>query len=289
MIWRRGIVYSLLLMLLLGLSACASSDATSGKQADQQQTSGIWQEIQDAGKIVYGTAGTLYPTSYYPKDSEKLTGYNVEVMREVADRLGVSIAFKTMRFDAMLASLKSGRIDVITATPRKKSRESFAFSQPFKHSYSSMIVRADNYSGIHSLEDLKGKVAGGAATTVYSDIARKFGAKVKTYSNATNDVYLRDVANGRTDVIINDYYLQKLALAAFPELDLVIQPELKFYPTTVNVVMPEHSPVLKQKVNQALTAMAEDGTLTKLSKKFFNGADVSKKPDVDVRKIEGIE
>ena len=45
---------------------------------------------------------------------------------------------------------------------------------------------------------------------------------------ATNDQFLKDVANGRTDVILNDYYLQKLALAAMPDLDLTIHPDLKY-------------------------------------------------------------
>ncbi|WP_407058511.1 type 2 periplasmic-binding domain-containing protein [Paracerasibacillus soli] len=45
-----------------------------------------------------------------------------------------------------------------------------------------------------------------------------------TYGNVTNDAYLRDVHNGRTDVVINDYYLQSLALTAFPEFDIEIHP-----------------------------------------------------------------
>ncbi|WP_077325588.1 transporter substrate-binding domain-containing protein [Virgibacillus siamensis] len=283
---KRKILASLLVIsLLLVLSACGDSE----KSSDSKKADGKWAEIQESGEIVYGTAGTLYPASYYPEGSDKLTGYNVEVMREVAKRLNLDIKFETMAFDAMLASLKSGRIDVITAGPREESRKKFTFSEPFKHSYSTMIVRSNNLSGINTLEDLKGKKAGGAATTVYSDIARKFGATVKTYGNATNDVYLRDVANGRTDVIINDYYLQKLALSAFPELDIKIHPDLKFHPTTVNVVMPKDAPTLEKKINEALADMHKDGTLTKLSKKFFAGADVSKKPDAKIREIEGIE
>lgn len=281
---QKGLSSLLFITLFVILTACGTTNSDDKEKAD-----GTWAEIQESGKIVYGTAGTLYPASYYPEGSEKLTGYNVEVMREIAKRLNLDIQFETMAFDAMLASLKSGRIDVITAGPREQSRKKFTFSEPFKHSYSTMIVREDNLSGIETLEDLKGKIAGGAATTVYSDIARKFGATVKTYGNATNDVYLRDVANGRTDVIINDYYLQNLALKAFPELDIKIHPDLKFHRTTVNVVMAKNSPVLEKKINEALADMRKDGTLTKLSKKFFAGKDVSKKPDKKIRDIKGIK
>lgn len=71
-----------------------------------------------------------------------------------------------------------------------------------------MIVRQSDDSGIKSLKDLKGKKAAGASTTSYMKVAKKFGAELVIYDNVTNDVYLEDVANGRTDVILNDYYLQ---------------------------------------------------------------------------------
>ncbi|WP_106494597.1 transporter substrate-binding domain-containing protein [Lentibacillus sp. Marseille-P4043] len=281
-------VGALLLTLLFLLVACGEA-SEQGEKGDREKADGKWTEIKDAGELVVGTPGTLYPASYYPEGSDELTGYDVEVIREIAKRLDLDVTFETLSFDAMFASLKSGRIDVVQAGLRENNKKKFAFSDPYKYSYSTMIVRKDEVSEFTSLEDLKGKKAGGAATTVYSDIARKFGAEVKTYGNVTNDVYLRDVDNGRTDVIINDYYLQSLALEAFPDLNISIQPDLKFYPTTQNVVLEKDADTLKKKVNEALTDMREDGTLTKLSKEFFGGKDVSKQPDEEIIEIEGIE
>jgi L-cystine transport system substrate-binding protein len=277
----------LLLMFILGtltiLAACG------GEDAEEAVEDKIWENIQETGEIVVGTAGTLYPASYYPEGSDELTGYNVEVFREIADRLGVDIKFETMAFDAMLSALQSGRVDIIQAGPRDASREKFAFTEPVKYSFATMIVRADDLSGIHTLEDLKGKKAGGAATTVYSDIARKFGGEVITYGNVTNDAYLRDVHNGNTDVVINDYYLQSLAIQAFPEFNITLHPDLRFHPTTNNVVMQKEATVLLEKVNEIIADMKEDGTLTEISEEFFGGLDVSKEPEEEVIEIEGIE
>ena len=64
---------------------------------------------------------------------------------------------------------------------------------------------------------LKEKAAG-EPNTSYMRLAEKHGAKLVTYDNATNDQYLSDVANGRTDVILNDYYLQKMAVSALPDI-----------------------------------------------------------------------
>ncbi|GIO27876.1 transporter substrate-binding domain-containing protein [Ornithinibacillus bavariensis] len=279
---KKIIWLTILSSIFLLLSAC-------GNDTEEKTEDKIWASIQESGEIVVGTAGTLFPASYYPEGSEELTGYDVEVAREIGKRLGVDVKFETMAFDAMLSALQSGRVDMIQAGPREASRDKFGFSEPIKYSFATMIVRADDLSGIHTLEDLKGKKAGGAATTVYSDIARKFDAEVVTYGNVTNDAYLRDVHNGRTDVVINDYYLQKLAITAFPEFNITLHPDLRFHPTTNNVVVSKEAKVLLKKIDEVIADMKEDGTLTKISGEFFGGLDVSKEPEEEVIEIEGID
>lgn len=268
------------LVLLMVLVGC---DSSSGEEAS------TWDEVEESGEIVFATAGTLYPASYYPEGSDELTGYDVEVIREVASRLDLEVNFEVMAYDAMLAALQSGRVDIITAGPREESEDNFIFSQPIKYSYSTMIVRSEDHSGIEKLEDLEGKKAGGAATTVYSDIAEKYGAEVVTYGNATNDVYLRDVENGRTDVVINDYYLQSLALEAFPEMEIELHPELRFHPQTVSVVADLGNDELGERIEQTISEMKEDGTLTDISAEFFGGQDVSQEITEDIEEIDGIE
>ncbi|WP_369693617.1 transporter substrate-binding domain-containing protein [Lentibacillus sp. CBA3610] len=180
--------------------------------------------------------------------------------RKIAERLNLDITFEIIGFDSVLAAVESGRIDMAGMGITDKREEKFNFSSPFKHSYSTMVVREDDHSGVEKLEDLEGKDAGGAASTVYSEIARKFGAEVVTYGNAPNEAYLRDVNNGRTDVVINDYYLSKFGVAAFPEFDITLHPELKFHPTRKGMIMAEGADKLQTEVNQALEDMREDGT-----------------------------
>src|SRR5699024_4731480 len=122
--------------------------------------------------------------------------------------------------DNVSPAIKSGRIDISTGGITDRRKEEFEFSEPIKYSFVTMAVRKDDNSGIEELEDLKGKKAGGGATTIYSQIAEQYGAEVITYGNAPNEAYLRDVDNGRTDVVINDYYLTKFGVAAFPDFDI---------------------------------------------------------------------
>src|SRR5699024_10763903 len=144
------------------------------------------------------------------------------------------------------------------------------YTEPIKYSYATMNVRSEDNSGINTLEDLEGKIAGGAATTDYSEITEKFGAEVKTYGNATNDAYLRDVHNRRTDVVINDYYLQSLAIQEFLDVDIHLHPELKFHTSTSSFIMPKGAKKLHAGVDQIIAEVLEDGTFKEISETFFD-------------------
>ncbi|MEC0451768.1 transporter substrate-binding domain-containing protein [Bacillus subtilis] len=279
----KAVIFSFTMAFFLILAACSGKN-----EADSKDTG--WEQIKDKGKIVVATSGTLYPTSYHDTDSgsDKLTGYEVEVVREAAKRLGLKVEFKEMGIDGMLTAVNSGQVDAAAndIDVTKDREKKFAFSTPYKYSYGTAIVRKDDLSGIKTLKDLKGKKAAGAATTVYMEVARKYGAKEVIYDNATNEQYLKDVANGRTDVILNDYYLQTLALAAFPDLNITIHPDIKYMPNKQALVIKKSNEALQKKMNEALKEMSKDGSLTKLSKQFFNKADVSKKIDADVQDVD---
>ncbi len=293
---RRLVLCFSLLTLISLLVACGASDEnkTASDAIENTNDTGElksekWEDIQEKGVIVAGTSGTLIGASTYDED-DNLTGYDVEIMREIADRLGLEVEFEIMGIDSMLPAIESGRIDVavndIEATDKRK--EQFAFSDPYKYSYSTMVVREEDNSGIESLEDLEGKRAGGGATTIYSQIAEHFGAEVVTYGNAPNEAYLRDVNNGNTDVIVNDYYLSKFGVGGFPEFDIHLHPDLKFHPTEQAVVMDLESETLQQKISETLADMREDGTLTELANEFYQ-EDASQKPEGEIEEIEGLE
>ncbi|WP_339229157.1 transporter substrate-binding domain-containing protein [Oceanobacillus sp. FSL K6-2867] len=275
----------LALVMIAVLSACGNSGDTAGENSSDER----WEAIQDAGELVVGTSGTLIAASYYDENDE-LTGYDVEVMREIAERLDLEVSFEIMGIDSMLPAIQSGRIDVAAndIEPTDSRKKEFDFSEPYKYSYSTMAVRESDNSGIESLEDLKGKKAGGGATTIYSQIAEHFGAEVVTYGNAPNEAYLSDVSNARTDVVINDYYLTKFGVAAFPDFDLHLHPTLKFHPTEQAVVIPKGADKLTEEINRVLKEMREDGTLSELAIQFYE-EDASEKPEGDIEEIEGLD
>lgn len=286
---KKVSLLSLFFALVLLLAACGGGSEEVEKETDTDAADERWTEIEEAGELVVGTSGTLIAASFYDENDE-LTGYDVEVLREVGNRLGLEVSFEIMGVDSMLPAVNSGRIDVAAndMTITEKRKKEFNFSDPYKYSYTTMAVRTADNSGIESLEDLEGKKAGGGATTVYSQIAEHYGAEVVTYGNAPNEAYLSDVNNGRTDLVMNDYYLTKFGVAAFPEFDIHLHPSLKFYPTEQAVIIPKGAEVLTEKINEALQEMHDDGTLSELAIEFYE-EDASKEPEGEIEEIDGIE
>lgn len=279
----KGLFTNKGLALIAGTLSLSLLGACSSEEEPATEEATAWDEIQEEGVLTVATSGTLFPTSYREEGTDKLTGFEVEVVRELGERLDLEIEFTELGFDEMLTSVQTGQVDLASNDIEitEDREEKFAFSTPFKYSYGTAIVRKDDLSGIETLEDLKGKKAAGASTSVYMDTAREYGAEEVVYDNATNEVYLRDVAIGRTDVILNDYYLQTLALAAFPELDITIHPNLKYSPSEVGVVMNKDNAELAENVNTAIEEMLEDGTIAEISAEFFNGADVTQKVEIE--------
>ncbi|GIN41629.1 transporter substrate-binding domain-containing protein [Heyndrickxia oleronia] len=283
--FKHLFLFVLVLALVVVTAACGNGDSTKEKKGNSS-----WDKIKKEGKITVATSGTLYPTSFHESKTDKLTGFEVEVVREMAKRMDLKVDFKEMAFDGMLTSLNSGKVDIaandINKTDDPSRNKKFAFSTPYKFSYATAIVRKDDLSGIKTIDDIKGKKAAGEATTNYMKIAKKFGAEEVVYDNATNEQYLRDVSAGRTDIIINDYYLQKLAIAAFPNLNITIHPDLQFETGekgTSIVMKKANSKELKKHIDQTIQEMLDDGTIAKLSKQFFDEADVTKQPEVELK------
>ncbi|MDU5511272.1 transporter substrate-binding domain-containing protein [Enterococcus gilvus] len=272
---KKGFVGLALVVAGLLFTACGN-----GQGQTSEDTS--WKKVEEKKELTVATSGTLFPSSYYNEDNQ-LIGYDVDVAKAVAKKLDLKINFKEYNVDGQVTAVNRGEADFAANDfgMSKERSKKFALSSPIKHSFDSMIVRKSDDSGIHSLEDLKGKKAAGEPNTSYMKIAEKYGAKAVTYDNATNDQYLTDVANGRTDVILNDYYLQKMSVAALPDIPVKILEDVYFNANETGFLFDKKNEALKSKIDTALQELKEEGTLKKISEQYF-GTDVSVKPKQEV-------
>ncbi|WP_407855681.1 transporter substrate-binding domain-containing protein [Enterococcus hailinensis] len=264
-----------LLLVVAGLvvTACGNTQSVSDDS---------WKKVEDKQELTVATSGTLFPSSYY-NDNNKLVGYDIDVAKAVAKKLDLKIKFKEYNVDGQVTAVNRGEADFAANDfgMSKERSKKFSLSSPIKYSFDSMIVRTSDDSGIHSLKDLKGKKAAGEPNTSYMKIAEKYGAKAVTYDNATNDQYLTDVANGRTDVILNDYYLQKMSISALPDIPVKILEDVYFNANSTGFLFNKKNQALKEKVDATLTELKKEGTLKEISEKYF-GTNVSVKPKQEV-------
>lgn len=255
----------------LFLAACGSNESNTEKTA--------WDLIEEKGEITVATSGTLFPTSYYGDDNE-LTGYEIEIVKAVAEKLDVDVSFTEMGVDGILTAVQSGQADLAAngfdITDARK--EDYLFTEPVKYSFGGLVVRSEDQSGIKSFDDWEGKKAAGGATTTYMGIARSLGAEPITYDNATNDVFFRDVASGRTDFIPNDYYVSNVAVQFYKDLGVEMH-ELKYNPSSQAFVLNDSDESVKEKFDAALSELREEGVLKDLSAEFFGGENVSEPLD----------
>ena len=267
---------------LMGLMVITTGFVLTACGSTQSSEDDSWKKVKDKNELIVATSGTLFPSSYY-NDENELSGYDVDVAKAVAKKLDLKIKFKEYNVDGQVTAVNRGEADFAANDfgMSKDRAEKFSLSSPIKYSFDRMIVRKNDDSGIHSLKDLKGKKAAGEPNTSYMKIADKYGAKAVTYDNATNDQYLTDVANGRTDVILNDYYLQKMSLAALPDIPVKILEDVYFNANSTGFLFDKKNQALKTKVNTALKELKKDGTLKKIAEQYF-GTDVSTKPKQEV-------
>lgn len=276
----KKVLASTVLLASLGLAACSNTDQKDANQSE-------WQHIKEEGVIKVATPGTLYPTSFH-NDKDQLVGYEIDMLNEIGKRLNIKVDYQEIGVAEAFTALDSGKVDITVNNfdPTSERKAKYNVSEPYKYSVGGMIVRADGSSDISKsdLSDWKGKKAGGGAGTQFMKIAEKLGAEPVIYDNVTNDVYLRDVSTGRTDFIPNDYYTQviavKLITEKFPDIKVKMS-DVKYNPSSSVIIMSKKDNSLKEKIDQTIKAMKEDGSLKRISEKYYDGQDLTQPTDED--------
>ena len=175
----------------------------------------------------------------------------------------------------LLTGLSTGTYDlVINGVDITKEREkNFDFSTPYAYDHTVLVVRNDNTT-ITSFDDLKGKTTANSIGSTYMELGEDYGATVKGVDDLTKCMDL--VKSGGVDATINaatsiNDYLLTTKDSSFKILDLSNEST----PYAIPMVKGDDNASLKKAVNKALKELKEDGTLSKISIKYF-GEDLTK-------------
>jgi len=246
-----------------------------------------WQDVEQSGTLVVGTSGTYAPITFIDEDNE-LTGFEVELVREVAKHLDLEIEFSTMDFDGILPSLRNGQIDVAAHdfAITEERLETFDFVSPHKFSYGSIVVRTEDADRFDSAYDLEGvEVALGSLTSNYAIFADNIGADGTAYDGGTEAI-LRDVINGNQDAYLNDYLVLQRTLDEFDDDRLTVATDVKYHATESAMAVLKGNTALKERLSEAIEELIDNGTVAELAEEYL-GEDVSQ--PIDESEVVGLE
>jgi L-cystine transport system substrate-binding protein len=270
------IVFALLFSILLLMSACGKDEETkkeeNNKTAEKDNDKDLLAKVKDEGKLLIGTEGTYAPFTFHD-ESGNLTGFDVEISREVAKRLGVEPEFKETQWDAIFAGLDAKRFDMIANQVgiRPDRQEKYSFSDPYISSSAVLITHKDNEK-VKTFEDIKGLNAAQSLTSNYGELAKKHGANLVSVEGFTQSVEL--LASKRVDVTINDRISFLDYTKQRPDAPIKVAATSEDASAS-GLMFRKDSDSLVAEVNKALKEMIADGTYAKISEKWF-GEDVLK-------------
>lgn len=276
--------------MVLSLAACggAKTETTAAETTAAETTAEKKEETTTAGTTTAETAaaeaagGTLivgfdqdFPPMGFVGDNGEYTGFDLDLAKEVASRLGLEYKAQPVAWDSKDMELESGNIDCIwngfTITGRE---DDYTWTTPYMANKQVFVVAND--SDIKSQADLAGKVvevqadsSAEAALKENQDLANTFGQLLTTpdYNTAFMDLEQGAVDAVAMDVIVAGYQI-KQRNADFKILDDSLSEE------EYGVGFKKGNTELRDKVQGALEEMAADGTLAKISDEWF-GEDVT--------------
>ena len=250
-----------------GSSAAASGAAASTGAADQLAA------IQTNGKLVVALEGAWQPWSYHD-ESDTLVGYDVEVSRAIAEKLGVEPEYVESDWDSLFAGLDAGRFDIVCngVEVTDERAKTYDFTTPYGYIHTALAVRKDN-EDIKSFEDLKGKTTANSLASTYMELAESYGATVQGIDTLEETIQL--LTAGRIDATLNADVSFYDYLNVHPDADfkLVAQTEDASH-VAIPVRKGDDSTSLLEAINTAIEELRADGTLKALGEKYF-GQDIS--------------
>lgn len=286
-------VWALLLtvILVIGCAGCSSPDTGKGGGAaglnnnSQDMASGMdgetdtsWDKVEQAGKLILGLDDAFPPMGFVDTQTGELVGFDIDLAREACNRIGVELETQPIDWDNKAAELNNGNVDCLWngfSKTEERDRE-FNLSIPYMKNNQIVLVKSD--SAYKGLKDLEGKIIGVQADSS-AEVALNDNPDFK---NTLKDVVQIDdyskavleIQNGTIDAIAIDEVVARYYLTNNPGAYVVLQNEDG---TDASLAQEDYvigfrkaDNALTEKVEGALKEMAADGTIKRISEKWFS-------------------
>jgi cystine transport system substrate-binding protein len=259
-IFKLFTTFALISIILVGCGA---------KKEAQKAT--LLDQIKKSGTMKVGLMGT-YPPYNFMNEKNEIDGFDADIAKDVAKRLGVKAEFITNEWSGMVAGLEKSKFDIVISqmTITDERKKSMDFTKPYIKNSVNVIVKENN-NNIKSINDFKGKKIGvGLGTNDETYLRKETIPKVGNFEIATyNDVVttLLDLNNGRIDATVNNLFaIKPIVDKNNLKIKAVGAPIKEDY---AGMAIRKGNPEFLNAVDKALADMKEDGTYKKIFVKWF--------------------
>jgi polar amino acid transport system substrate-binding protein len=266
MLDRRTFTASALLAPLAALAGCASGGA------EDPSDDGTELGLVTPGRLSVATISDGSPNAYIDENGE-FTGFDNELLKEIAGRLDLEIEFTAVDFGSLLASLNNGQYDVGSAgvTITDERRKTTLFTAPTYFAFLGIVAPSDEqYEGF---EDLQGKEVVVASGSVQEEYAvQELGLDPIRFPDQTSA--FQALLGGQGDAWLAPFGTGTKYLDEYPESDMeMVYSELNSRNLIAFAVGQENSP-LATALDEQLDAVIEDGTWLEIVERFYPGAEI---------------
>ena len=282
---RNKLVSIAAITVALGVLATGCAGGSGSSKSDSKSSGGT-----KTVTVKAGTGANVKPYTYVGDDNET-TGYDVEVLKEVFDRLdGYDLQIEVTDIPSVFSGVTSGtyQIGVNNFSYNEERAKSYLYSYPYdKIGY--VFITKKGAPEVKTFADAAGKSfegqSGVSVTTAIESWNEKNPDKAIniTYSDADTSVFLQHVADGSQDFTIIDLAMYNSYMEEFnydvqkndipeDEAKMIAENSYAYY------IFPQDQKDLREQVDKALKELKEDGTLTEISKKWY-GQDAAPEDD----------
>ena len=225
-------------------------------------------EIKSRGYMTFATDGAYPPMEFPdPNNPSELVGFDIDLGKAIAEKLGVEHRVHVADWDGLLAGLQTKKFDaVMSAMNITEDRKASADFVPYIEMGQVVVVKKGNPLGIRGLDDLKGKKIAVQLETTNEELARSIeGAQVTTFQAFPEA--LQEVANGRADATILDEPVALYYVQTQPDLYEIVGEPVQ--PMPMGIALPKGETELVEAIQKALDELKADGTYDRIYEKWF--------------------
>ncbi len=280
---KKGLLVKVLAGVMAATFLFAGCGSTGNKEAENTASSTAssaavdqsWEKVKGAGELILGLDDSFPPMGYRDENNE-IVGYDIDLAKEVASRLGIELKLQPINWDTKDQELNTGNIDCIWngMTITDDLKKVVLFSQPYMNNQQVLVVMAD--STCKAKEDLAGKsiaLQAGSSAKIALESKADFKASLKEVVELKdNTLCMMDLQTGNVDAVLMDEIVARYFIQMKGEKYRVLDEGLA--DEEYGIGFRKADVQLMTKINDTLNDMAKEGTIAKISEKWF-GKDIS--------------